>query len=235
MENIKLCETCGKEHNGSYGSGRFCSYNCKQKFVSVKGASKGGQSCKQKYGIKCSCEFCGKKFETKRDLRHHYSQCDKKKHKVAYNNWKCAYCNDIFATRRLLEDHRKNMHPNESHRGGSHHIECYCRYCGQKSSTPNGNTVHEKSCIKNPNRIDGPTKGLKLSEEQKKKISESRKKYLEEHPDKIPYVMNHSSKVSYPEKYFMEVLKDLPIKYNYQVGLYQLDFCYTRKNGVHRN
>ena len=50
-------------------------------------------------------------------------------------------------------------------------------------------------------------KPRKLSEETKKKISESRIKYLKENPDKIPYKLNHYSKgESYPEKYFEEIV-----------------------------
>lgn len=30
----KVCEFCGKEHNGSYGSGRFCCSKCARKFSS---------------------------------------------------------------------------------------------------------------------------------------------------------------------------------------------------------
>ena len=48
MENIKLCEFCGKEHDGSYGSGRFCCCSCKQKFSSVKGAA--AKLPKEKFG-----------------------------------------------------------------------------------------------------------------------------------------------------------------------------------------
>ena len=41
------------------------------------------------------------------------------------------------------------------------------------------------------------------SNETKEKISISRKKYLSEHPDQVPYLLNHYSKgESYPEKYF---------------------------------
>lgn len=29
---MKLCEYCGKEHDGSYGSGRFCCAKCARKF-----------------------------------------------------------------------------------------------------------------------------------------------------------------------------------------------------------
>lgn len=71
----------------------------------------------------------------------------------------------------------------------------------------------------------------KLSEETKKKISESRIKYLLENPDKVPYRLNHSSKESYPEKYFTELFKNENIKvtrYHY-IGLYELDFCILDK------
>lgn len=27
-----ICENCGKEHDGSYGSGRFCNKSCKASF-----------------------------------------------------------------------------------------------------------------------------------------------------------------------------------------------------------
>jgi hypothetical protein len=29
----KLCENCGKDHDHSYGTGRFCSKQCKNEFV----------------------------------------------------------------------------------------------------------------------------------------------------------------------------------------------------------
>jgi very-short-patch-repair endonuclease len=74
-------------------------------------------------------------------------------------------------------------------------------------------------------------KPRKLSEETKKKISESRKKYLLENPDKVPYKLNHSSKESYPEKYFTEVFKNEGIKVvkSFYIGLYELDFCILDK------
>lgn len=70
-------------------------------------------------------------------------------------------------------------------------------------------------------------KGKKIwDEENKKRISQHRKKYLEEHPQKVPYLLNHSSKMSYPERYFKYVfsLEDIDLKYHLQVGRYQLDF-----------
>ena len=69
-------------------------------------------------------------------------------------------------------------------------------------------------------------KGKHWSDEQRKRISEQRKKYLNEHPDKVPYLLNHSSKISYPERYFKWVFfnEQIDLKYHLQVGRYQLDF-----------
>ena len=69
------------------------------------------------------------------------------------------------------------------------------------------------------------------TDESKKKISESRKKYLIENPDKVPYLLNHSSKgESYPEKYFDIIFKD---KFEYvkflPINLYHIDFAITNK------
>lgn len=72
-------------------------------------------------------------------------------------------------------------------------------------------------------------KGQTMSTEQKQKISIARKSYLNEHPDKVPYVLNHHSKGdSYPEKYFKEVFDNEKIEYkqNYYQNGYFLDFAW---------
>lgn len=70
-----------------------------------------------------------------------------------------------------------------------------------------------------------------LSEETKKKISQSRIKYLKENPDKVPYVLNHSRNESYPEKYFTEVFEQEGLKMTkcFRIGLYELDFSIPDK------
>lgn len=126
MEKL-ICENCGGEHDGSYGSGRFC----------------------------------------------------------------CSRCKCIFVAKTTITERSKRL----------------------KQKYASGEIV-------------SPQKGKAHTEEEKKKISESRKKYLQKHPDKVPYLLNHSSKVSYPEKYFKEVFEKehIPLQYHKQVGYYQLDF-----------
>lgn len=125
----------------------------------------------------------------------------------------------------------------------------YCIYCGRGFIKKNGLVVHQKACKDNPDRIPGKNgwsnPGHKLSEdtlrrmrdngkkqrhtqETKDKISQIRKKYLKEHPDKVPYLLNHYSKgESYPEIYFEEVFKNENIKLTkkFRIYLYELDFC----------
>lgn len=151
--------------------------------------------------------------------------------KTAKNGgWKCPFCNKIFRVRRDLADHRKEVHKLSRLTPATY--EKSCPFC-KKSwvTTTSGYTNHVKSCEMNPNRVNGNWKGRHHSEEEKKKISESRKKYLEEHPDKAPFKLNHSSKESYPEKYFREWLQKENIfsEREYQVGLYTLDFAWPER------
>lgn len=49
-----ICENCGKEHNGSYGSGRFCSKECAKSF-----STKSDNKVSLKLG---NCIDCGKEI-----------------------------------------------------------------------------------------------------------------------------------------------------------------------------
>lgn len=77
----------------------------------------------------------------------------------------------------------------------------------------------------------GTFSNRKHKEETKKLISERRLKFLEENPDKVPYKLNHSSKESYPEKYFNELFleENIVFEKEHPVGLYSLDFAILSK------
>lgn len=71
----------------------------------------------------------------------------------------------------------------------------------------------------------------KHSEETKKKISEARIRFLTANPDKVPYVVNHSSKKSWPEEVFENALKSSSISgwiYKYRHGIYEYDFAFPK-------
>jgi very-short-patch-repair endonuclease len=72
----------------------------------------------------------------------------------------------------------------------------------------------------------------KHSEQTKRKISKARIKYLTENPDKVPYLINHSSKKSYPETIFEQALISSGITgwvYAYQNGIYEYDFAWPKQ------
>lgn len=122
-----------------------------------------------------------------------------------------------------------------------------CNFCSYEHIKPNSIIVHQKACRSNPNRIPGKnhysygaiiseetrekhrknSSRKKHSEETKNKISKIRIKFLTENPDKVPYLLNHSSKgASYPELYWKNVLENNSIKFDseLQINKYRLDF-----------
>ena len=137
--------------------------------------------------------------------------------------WECNICKESFRTHNELILHRKEIHKSGQYSNISYDQVCtFCKRAWRTTTT--GYKKHVKSCKLNPDRVPGDFIGKHHSEESKKKTSESQKRNLKD-GKVFGYKLNHSSKVSYPEEYFMEVFKDIPYKYNYQVGLYQLDFA----------
>lgn len=69
------CEYCGKEHDGKYGSGRFCSKSCARAFSTkekrfeinkkVSQALRNKKLLNSSYSIMHQCPVCKKKFYTK--------------------------------------------------------------------------------------------------------------------------------------------------------------------------
>ena len=124
-----------------------------------------------------------------------------------------------------------------------------CKFCSKDFQRPSGLALHEKSCEQNPNRVSGQNQytkhGVKMNEstrlklveagkrqtcsqETRDKISKSRIRYLKEHPDQVPYLLNHSRKgESFPEKYWREILTVAGIDFEQerQVSIYRLDFA----------
>lgn len=66
---MKICENCGNEHNGEYGSGRFCSIKCSRGFsTKAKRKEINGKVSKslKKEPYEIICKNCGKIFYKKR-------------------------------------------------------------------------------------------------------------------------------------------------------------------------
>ena len=78
-----FCEICGKEHDGTYGSGRFCSPKCRStnNILKVK---------------KHVCNFHKKEDLKKLHLKN-----------ISEEKWKCVHCGICFPTKRKLYTHVK--------------------------------------------------------------------------------------------------------------------------------
>jgi very-short-patch-repair endonuclease len=77
----------------------------------------------------------------------------------------------------------------------------------------------------------GEKEGERRYKAMRKKMSIKKKQYLKDNPDKIPYLLYNSSKMSYPEKIMYEVLTKANIQfhYNYPIGGYAYDFAIINK------
>jgi len=108
----------------------------------------------------------------------------------------------------------------------------YCEFCGEffESKKYGGHKTNckarslEYKAALFEHRSKAST-GRKLSQETKDKISKARIQYLSEHPEKVPYVLNHRYKETYPEKYFKEILPNLISQYRIPNTLYYADFA----------
>lgn len=197
---MKKCEFCEKEYIGKNGKINLLKH--------LKYCLKNPNSEKYK------CEKCGKEFDKRHSLLGHYTYCGK-------DYKKCDICGVSYVK--------------ENHVCIIKNKKTSCKYCGKIFDNGLKLGGHVTRCDLNPNRVETnrktseSMKNKTLSIETKKKISDSRIKFLIANPNKVPYIVNHSSKMSYPEKLFKNGLEESNINgwiYNFRNGIYQYDFAF---------
>lgn len=218
------CEVCGKEYSN------------------VNAKNKHRRKIHPDFIPNIICTFCNKNCKTAAGKGIHERVCKLNpnrrpllnngnpnikfiKQKSPYGTWKCKWCDveNIFNTRKELQNHLKEKHPERATSGGWNKgltAETDIRVAKLKETLKEG----YKS-----GRIIPSQKGKIHTENQKKLISESRKRYLLDHPDKVPYILNHHSKGdSYPERYFKHILNlnNIIFEQNYYQSGYFLDFAW---------
>lgn len=126
-----ICEKCGKEHDGTYGSGRFCSKECARSYSTInedKAKTKIAKcidcgkeiTINKRASIKnCRCSECARINATKKvfQYKHKNSDC------------KCVYCGKIFMPD-LLPSGAKSMRTTCSD-------ECLAKLRGKRMSELN--------------------------------------------------------------------------------------------------
>lgn len=86
-----ICENCGKEHDGSYGkSKRFCSSHCAHSWASRTGNRR---AIENGTFISNLAKSKSKSYRPPKE-----------------GGWTCRFCNSIFKTRKLLNEHKHLEH-----------------------------------------------------------------------------------------------------------------------------
>lgn len=185
---MNTCPVCGKEHDGSYGSGKFCSKHCRYVYIG-------------------------------KQTKNHVCNFPKVKNKKPWGTWKCCWCGEVFETKSKLIDHKRLFHKKKSHPAWNKGLTKETDKRVKKAR----NTLVKR--YKNGELVSH-FKGKHWDEEHKKLFSEIRKKFLKEHPEKVPYLLNHSSKMSYHERYFNFIImaEHINAKFHLNIEKYQLDF-----------
>lgn len=192
-----------------------------------KGRKKGGWHC-----IKC-----GEVLNTKHELeKHNYENHFNEKLNRKKGGWNCN-CGLNFKTRKELFDHREECSFFKRKENGwpvRIKLELTCKFCKKIFFTTKCNmSYHENSCEKNPNKIK--RKGHKLSDETKKKLSDSLKIAFKEGRNK-GWIKSYGQTASYPERFFKKVFENDFIDKNFEINLpvhlYFLDFAWKEKMKV---
>ena len=152
------------------------------------------------------CKNCGKKFETKQSYAGHMSRYSRTKKQKP-----------------KIKEH-------------------FCKFCYKEFETGPKLGSHVRMCKLRPDyesllkKSTSKRIGIKLSEEHKNIISESMKKAHKEGRAWNIGMSRWNNKSSYPEKFFMKVIKnefdDKNYQREYNVGIYSLDFAWVDKKKV---
>ena len=188
------------------------------------------------------CKYCGETFDRGCLLGNHVSKtCSKnptrgkqtRKDTHVYS-WKCSWCDETFDTRRKLQSHRRTHYTDEwyaAHPGCNKNSHANplatepCRYCGKVCKYVSGLHLHEKCCPNNPARVYLRKQSEIMSDETKKKISESLKQY---YSGRSIWYTAETHRQSYAERYFSKIFVNA--SRNYHVDRYFLDFAWPDKH-----
>lgn len=186
------------------------------------------------------CTYCEREI-SKSNITKHEQACIKKTfskgyYKLNHDDLICQFCGKECKNKNSLCNHERlcKNNPNRQIGVGFDKFNAE-RKAGNVESWNKGLTAESDTRVyKQANALrqyykthKGPWAGRTHTDEEKLKIGASVKAFLLDHPDMVPYLRNHSSAESYPEKYFKELFasENLTLTYHYRIGTYELDFC----------
>lgn len=192
---------------------------------------------------KVTCQYCGKEI-SKSNITRHEESCKNKTKKISYalthDGLTCQFCAKECKNRNSLCNHERmcKLNPNHQISVGFNnynekvkHGELKVWNAGLTKASDSRVQQQAKTLRKYYETHEGSWTGRQHTKEEKLKIGAGVKAFLLAHPDMVPYLRNHSSNESYPEKYFKKVFdsEDLDLVYHYRINNYELDFCNLAK------
>ena len=199
MNNDYICENplCGKKHDGSFGTGRFCNKHCWRQYCGIKGKEK-----------LLSLDYNKKHQKGKTQ--------DHSKQRAPYGRWKCECCNIIFNTRAELYQHNKEWHKSVSNDGPWNKGLTKNDDARVAKYSENAQKTYKKRILegyKNPTWINEY-----WTEERRKKASNSKILLYSENPEKHPNrkLANNRNKMTYPESVAYDWLVENNVEFEHQ-------------------
>jgi 5-methylcytosine-specific restriction endonuclease McrA len=166
------CECCGKEHDGSYASGRFCSSYCAKKYVSInyantaekkkqkseklKGRKQPNKKKKSEDGYRRQGLTAHRRNEMLRSKQTFEELSDrfKKERLLKEQNNKCAFCEIVFLWMgEILVSHLHHKDANRANKSRSN-CELLC---------PNCHSITKNWGFKNRHHTEGSKKRIGLN------------------------------------------------------------------------
>lgn len=186
---------------------------------------------------KILCELCNREISRSNYARHlksheNHPEKFKKIWKLNHDGLNCQYCGKECKNRNSLCNHERLCKNNPNRQ-----ISYLVNYSKTHDTWNKGLTKETDERLRKRgeslhNRyVNGEliayNLGKHLTQDEKDHLSRKRKEFLSKNPDKVPYIINHSSKMSYPEKYFIELFnkEGIELKYHHRINKYELDFC----------
>ena len=184
-----------------------------------------------------NCCKCGREI-SKSNIVRHEAACTgniKVSYALLHEGLTCQFCGKEAKNKNSLCNHERLCKLNPNRQLSNFIAFNSAREAGTISSWNKGLTKDTDERVrKNAAAIQayyddnpGTFSGRHHTPESRALISRRRKEFLEENPDMVPYLLNHASKESYPEKYFKELfsLENINLTYHYRISTYELDFC----------
>lgn len=191
------CENpkCNKEHDGSYGSGRFCSRACASLVASL------------------SIDYKALGLRRRGKKQNHSKQT------APYGTWKCKHCDQICRTKGELQKH---VHNNHVKIGEDGKIQVWNKGLTKETDERVArNAKHVSEGFRK--RIDegyvNPTwMDEYWTDERRKERSELKKKLYREHPEKHPNrkLAGNRKKMTYPEQLVYDWLVKHQVRFIHQ-------------------